>query len=71
MLFAPLAIATFAGAMTAPFTQRGVPAIAFPVLVFAAMTLMSFAGPHHDGPDIRTVEMAASCAGPAGMVFIW
>jgi hypothetical protein len=69
LLFAPLALATFVGAMTAPFAQRGLAAVVFPVLVFAAMTWMTHAG-HHGLAIATLLETAASCAVPGGLVFI-
>jgi hypothetical protein len=71
ILFAPLTVATFVGAMTAPFAQRGIAAIVFPVLVLAAVILMTYAGPQHHGPDfVMLLEMATSCAVPGGLVYI-
>jgi hypothetical protein len=69
LLFVPLALATFVGAMTAPFAQRGLAAVVFPVLVFAAITWMTRAGPHGLA-FVALLETAASCAVPGSLVFI-
>lgn len=69
MFFVPLAVATFVGAMTAPFAQRRLAAIAFPVLVFAVITWMTHTG--HHGLDVRRLlGTMASCAAPGGLVYI-
>ena len=72
ILFLPPAAATFVGAMTAPFAQRGIAAVVFPVLVFAAITLMPLAGHPHQALNIaRMLETAANCAVPGGLVYLW
>jgi hypothetical protein len=71
-MFVPLAVATFVGAMTAPFAQRGLAAVVFPVLVFTAMMILLMnGGPHHHGLNTAVLlGTAASCAGPGGLVYV-
>jgi len=71
ILFVPPAVATFVGAMTAPYAQRGLAAVVFPVLVFASITVMTTTGPHFHGLHITTLlETALSCAVPGTLVYI-
>lgn len=70
MMLAPLVVATFVGAMTAPFTQRGIAAIAFPVLMFAGFTALMLRGDVHYGSFlIIHLEAAACCAAPGVFVY--
>jgi len=70
-LFIPLAMAIFVGAVTAPFVHRGIAAVVFPILVFAAMVLMTQTSAQHQGRNIATLlEMAASCAALGVVVYV-
>ena len=57
--------------ITAPYAQRGLAAIVFPVLVFAAINLLAHVGLDHHGLGIvALLETAASCAAAGGLVHI-
>ncbi len=74
LTFVPSAAATFVGAMTAPFAQWGLAAVVFPILVFASISLLGFAGLHQPPPNYILpvlLGQAATCVGAGGLVYIW